>query len=249
MNPLLSMLMGGSCGASDGGGPLMSYLMGNQNGNGGGLLNGIGPSNNQTQPGQEAIGMGEKQLGQVQNQLSAPQPQTGVAGLPAVQNDQKSQFGAAYNQMVDMGQFGAGFAPGRMAAMSRWPQQENLNDGMVLPPKDGAPNQPLALPPPGSADGGGFSPIGADGQALPNPGVAPSDPGQTPWGNLFGMRGTGANPNVLLKGAMGYNMGGLVGALGAMLTDFNANSPQNQFDQNQSIYLNKQRIQQNRSQY
>jgi len=60
--------------------------------------------------------------------------------------------------------------------------------------------------------------------------------GSTNWGQLFNPMGNATEPNALVRTSMGYNDGGLLGALGYLLTDMTRKGNPTQQRQNQNQY-------------
>lgn len=52
------------------------------------------------------------------------------------------------------------------------------------------------------------------------------NPGGDDWSSLFNVTGNMSSPNMFTKMGVGYNEGGLMGALGYLLTDMNKEQPQ-----------------------
>lgn len=246
MNPLLLMLMGQGGQGGEGGfvadtsGPLFSRFLRGVGDNG--LFN-SNPDIDKS-PGQSAQNMGAQQMGMLNSQLMNYQPGQGEHLLAKQVMDEKSYkpntpFLEQFNDRLRTPWFSGTNTPGQLSAFS--------HQAPPIPP-----NEVGVLPPVGAIPDGGFTPVAG---GTPNPpattisGVPlqePTNPGPTPWSNLFSTRGNLYEPNVFLKGGLGYNMGGLMGALGAMLTDFSPNSDQNNYVADKKAYDYNQNLKKQR---
>lgn len=86
----------------------------------------------------------------------------------------------------------------------------------------------------GGGGGGGGAP--ANGAVMAPPGAAT---------NLFNFSGLLQNPNIMTRLGAGYELGGLMGALGLAFTDMNPNSSANQQQNTDASEWNRYRMMQN----
>lgn len=186
------------------------------------------PGMNAQSPASGAQGGGVGDI--LMQMLGQAQPRSGAVGLP---QQQAQLTNAAYTQQ---------------------PPQDG-SAGMVLPPKQGLDGygQPMSdIPglPPLNGLGGAPQPMG-DFNQIPTVGGMPQtiqqpmggmpdqmvgglqqaqqqQGGGPNWGNMLNMTGTAQNPNAFTRMGVGYNAGGLMGALGYLLTDLSQqnNRPQ-----------------------
>lgn len=222
---------------------LLQAFMGAQNKGGG-----EAPGGQQDQF--SANSMGQNQLGQINQQLQGGQPSSGAVGL-----------GTQFTQLMGTQPQGGWSMIGQPqgAPLSSYGANQtqapaDTPQGELLPqPGDMNSLAPLSYIPPSSAPAPSqsynqTSPLTEIGKPQGGGMKKPTDPGPGSFGSLFSMQGTPDNPNSFLKAAGGYNMGGLVGAIGTLLTDMNKQSLQNQYRIDNSTYQNEQRIKQNRKQ-
>lgn len=135
-------------------------------------------------------------------------------------------------------------------------QQQPQGDGQVLPPpmQGGKVDGLTPLPTYGTtantaeADqmrqqvmGGGGGGGGATGQG----GMAKPDGASS---NMFNLTGLLQNPNIMTRLGAGYELGGLMGALGLAFTDMNPNSSANQQQNTDASEWNRYRMMQNNPQ-
>jgi len=195
---------------------LMSGMMGAQGqGQGqGNLGNAYGVQQGQQQPqwGMEALQQGPQQLQQVQQSA-----EFGTQGTPPSLAAQLAQ-----NTVEQQG-----LMPNIEPSFDQYISQQPDPMGMVLPQRgEVQPKQAAALAPQAqSFNAGGGQPMPM-GQPYQQPqGAAP----QSGFGSFFNMTGTAPSspgseqpfdPNMFLRMSEGYNRGGLLGALGMLLTDY-----------------------------
>lgn len=213
-----------------------------------GLLSGLGGQ------GGEGGGMWSKIAGSLG---FGNQGGTGFNGAPGVLPDKNGQGAVQMGQQQMSNVMNNVQAPdqNRLNASAELYRQQNQEAQMLPDPNmKGAKTVSGGSAIPGGSFGpppapqGGYTPV-SQTQMIPSAGAEPPNPGMPGFGSLFNMTGTMQNPNALLKGGVGYNQGGLLGALGAMLTDMNMNSPQNKYDRDLQDYQNRVRVEQNRKQY
>jgi hypothetical protein len=188
-----------------------SGMDGTQGLQGGGQGQGAQPQQGQQQWGQEAMKQGPQQLGQVNQAMGY-----GTTGMPpslqqALGQNQPQQF----TQDPSFGGY----------------YQGNPADGKVLPPLG---QQPASNPIQPAQQSFGIQPqvqrqpMGMNSQPPAGGPPAPNQ-AQSSWSDLFnpiGSMPTGANsqqapdPNMFLRMSEGYNRGGMLGALGMLLTDY-----------------------------
>lgn len=175
---------------------------------------GMGQGGGQSQaplPGQEARNMDLSGLIQAMGQ---PQPQSGAIGIP----QQQAQSGMVLPPKPSGQEFGTtGMPPSLDAALAGMqdPTTMNVNPAQQSMPINGqVQRQPASQ--------------GATG--VPNPGQAGGMGQGIDWGSLLNPVGTRDAPNALVRMGEGYNSGGLIGALGYLLTDMSrqANGTTNQ---------------------
>ncbi len=156
-------------------------------------------------PGQtEAVLMGQQQMGQLQQV-----PEFGTEGTPQSLQTTLGQNNAQIDQMVantPQAEFGQFTNPGVLPPMGAIPDQQPIQPVQQSFQAGGGQQMPQAQP----FQGGQPQAQAGFGDLFNMTGSAPSSPGNE----------NGFNPNMFLRMSEGYNRGGLLGALGMLLTDY-----------------------------
>ncbi len=198
-----------------------------------GLVKGMGTGQSgQTAPGMAPNNPQQQTGGQggitdiVMNLLSQSQPKSGAVGLPQQQN-QMQGFGS--DMVSGQGQAsGFGLLPPPAGGNPQNDPGGLMGNGPLidLPPLGGpAPQQQQqqqqeVLPVQSQ-------PMGGTPQSM-QPGLQQAQGEGPNWANMLNMTGTGTNPNAFTRMGVGYNQGGLMGALGYLLTDLSEKNNQPQ---------------------
>ena len=168
----------------------------------------------------------------VSNMLAQAQPRSGAVGLPQQQAQQ--------SQVPQPQQPGYGLLPPPAGGNAQSDPMGMMGNGPLidLPPLPGMGGAPEVLPVSGgpSAMQQGLQHASGQHNMSDRPTTeqmmgAPGPQGGGPeWANMLNLTGTGTNPNAFTRMGVGYNSGGLMGALGYLLTDLSQknNQPQNQ---------------------
>jgi hypothetical protein len=183
--------------------------------------------------GQYSMGAPDAQLNDIiSNMLAQSQPRSGAVGLPQQQAQQLAMTIPPGQSYPSAG--GSGLLPPPLGGDAQTDPMGLMGNGPLidLPPLPGMGGAPPA-PAPTGIDQGGAEALPIQGQTQRQPMGAQGGQGQQPqgapdWANMLNLTGTGTNPNAFTRMGVGYNAGGLMGALGYLLTDLSEqnNRPQ-----------------------
>ena len=155
-----------------------------------------------------------------------------IPGQEARNVDLSGLIGALGQQQPQSGAVSLGNQQAQMGVLQPRPTPYDGPDGvdmgnttpMADPLAFGSGQDPMSFQRPGLQK----QPVSQQGAAtgIPNPAQPQGNPGQAQgqgqgvdWGKLMNFTGTAQEPNALVRAGVGYNQGGLIGALGYLLTD------------------------------
>jgi hypothetical protein len=162
---------------------------------------------------QQAMQGAQQGLFQQQGQMMQQDQEFGTQGMPPSLQQAVGQNNQQIDQMVaqtPQAEFGQFMNPGVLPPMGAIPDQQPIQPTQQQYPAGGGQQMPQAQ---------GFAPMPGGQQP----------PAQTNFSDLFNMTGSapsspgseqGFNPNMFLRMSEGYNRGGMLGALGMLLTDY-----------------------------
>ena len=179
-------------------------------------------------PGQEARNV---DMSGLISALGQSQPQSGAIGLPMQQSELQNGMvlpSREFNPQGTPPSLQGIPEPGRIPMSNPMDWQNPMQGSM---PMNGQVQKQQV-----SQQGGATGIPNSSSSAPPRPiDIATGKPYAAPdqgvdWGKLMNFTGTATEPNALVRAGVGYNQGGLIGALGYLLTDMSrqANGSSNQ---------------------